>query len=205
MPHPRIGISRASAAFGALLLVAVFVGWWAYGTLLGPGDSARPASAPDSAAATSAPPAATAPASDAPVGAAGADPIAAAYDLAADEKRGGHTLARHVGKSDAELIERLKRERGISAASTYADRVTAERIVAATLTQQRSRVDAWLNRQGNRPNLALNYRGRAADPIGRSVRRGATRAMPCVDAVVVLRWDRARSFYVLTSYPEARR
>jgi hypothetical protein len=39
-------------------------------------------------------------------------------DLRADEALGGHTLARHVGKTDAELAARLKREPQISAAST---------------------------------------------------------------------------------------
>jgi hypothetical protein len=42
---------------------------------------------------------------------------------------GGHTLARHVGKTDAELIERLRREPQISSASTYTDRgAVADRI-----------------------------------------------------------------------------
>ena len=38
-------------------------------------------------------------------------------DLSLDESMGGHTLARHVGKSDAELADRLSRERQVSAAS----------------------------------------------------------------------------------------
>ena len=46
-----------------------------------------------------------------------------------------------------------------SGASTYTNRATAERIVARTLTRQRSRVDQWLARSGSRPNLALDYRG----------------------------------------------
>ena len=39
-------------------------------------------------------------------------------DLVADEAKGGHTLARHVERTDAQLRERLERERNISAAST---------------------------------------------------------------------------------------
>lgn len=126
------------------------------------------------------------------------------YDLGPDETRGGHTLARHVGRSDADLRDRLRRESGISAASTYTDRTTAERVVAVTLTHQRSRVDQWLSRQGPRPNLALNYRG-TREPIGRSLARRGQRSVDCYAALVVLRWDGRRGFYVLTSYPEARR
>ena len=135
-----------------------------------------------------------------------ADLVGARYDLGRDEARGGHTLARHVGRSDAELKERLRREPNISAASTYSDRITAERVVARALARNRTRVDQWLARQGSRPNLVLDYRGSTGDEaIGRSLPRRSSQPMPCSDAVVVLRWDGQRGFLVLTSYPEARR
>ena len=135
-----------------------------------------------------------------------ADPNGARYDLGRDEARGGHTLARHVGRSDAELKDRLRREPNISAASTYLDRATAERTVARTLARNRPQVDRWLARQGSRPNLVLDYRGSPGDEaIGRSLPRRNPQAVPCSDAVVVLRWDGQRGFVVLTSYPEARR
>ena len=134
------------------------------------------------------------------------DLASARYDLGRDEARGGHTLARHVGRSDAELKERLQREPNISAASTYTDRATAERIVARALARNRTRVDQWLARKGSRPNLVLDYRSSAGDePIGRSLPRRSSQPVPCSDAVVVLRWDGQRGFLVLTSYPEARR
>jgi hypothetical protein len=127
------------------------------------------------------------------------------YDLQRDEKRGGHTLARHVGKSDQELRDRLRREPRISAASTYSDLGTAERVVARALDRERARVDKWLGRRGSRPNLALDYRGDQREPIGRSLTRRSSRPVACSDAVVVLRWDGRRGFFVLTSYPEVSR
>ena len=127
------------------------------------------------------------------------------YDLERDEMRGGHTLARHVGLSDVELSERLRRERRISAASTYTDQVTAERVVAMALEQHRARVDAWLSREGPRPNLTLSYHVASDEPIGRSLVRRARQPADCSDALVVLRWDGQGGFYVLTSYPELRR
>lgn len=127
-------------------------------------------------------------------------------DLSVDEERGGHTLDRHVGKTDAELRARLARERQIAAASTYVDTETAEATVAAALEQQARRVRAWRARRGPRPNLALDYDGPSTTRIGRMLRRGARTAVECDDAVVVLRWDNRRDdFYVLTSYPERRR
>jgi hypothetical protein len=128
-------------------------------------------------------------------------------DLAADERCGGHTLARHVGRTDGQLAERLRRQPDISAASTYPDLDTAERVVGATIARERARVANWERRSGRRPNLALRFRGDPSQPpIGRSLRRGRARPEPCVDAVVVLRWDDRRDgFCVLTSYPEVRR
>lgn len=145
------------------------------------------------------------PRSSGPRGTAGAA-RSARRDLSVDEERGGHTLDRHVGKTDAELRARLARERQIAAASTYVDLETAETTVAAALEQQARRVHAWRERQGPRPNLALDYDGPSSTSIGRMLRRGARAPVECDDAVVVLRWDtRREDFYVLTSYPERRR
>jgi hypothetical protein len=131
---------------------------------------------------------------------------AASRDLSRDEAMGGHTLARHVGRTDDQLRERLQREPGISAASSYADRATAERTVAAALEQAGFRLRDWLNRRGPRPNLALHYRGVDGRPLGSTLERGSSRPRPCTGAVVVLRWDDRRGqYFVLTSYPETSR
>ena len=124
------------------------------------------------------------------------------YDLERDEQRGGHTLTRHVTRTDTQLEERLERERNISAASTWTDRETAEAVVAEALRTERDRIQNWVWRGYPRPNLALRYD--AGQVIGRSLRRGASEAVPCRSAVIVLRADGRVGFYVLTAYPEAR-
>ncbi len=127
-------------------------------------------------------------------------------DLSIDESMGGHTLQRHVGKSDDDLRDRLRREPQISSASTYTDRATAERVVGAALASGGNRLSTWQARRGRRPNLVLNYAGPAGDPIGRSMSRGRPTAAPSRRALIVLRWDERRDrFYVLTSYPEVDR
>ncbi|HVH86384.1 MAG TPA: RNase A-like domain-containing protein [Terriglobales bacterium] len=121
------------------------------------------------------------------------------YDLARDEVRGGHTLARHIGKSDQELRERLENE-SISTDSTYSDRATAEMAVAAAIRENRDKIDRWLHRPGGHSNLVLDYDGNV--PIGRSMRGNDAQSFPCSHAVVVLKWVSANDYYVLTSYPE---
>ena len=127
-------------------------------------------------------------------------------DLAADERCGGHTLARHVAKTNRELADRLKQQPEISAASTYPDLQTAEAVVGAALAKERSRIATWSARSGARPNLALRYKSPGPKAIGRSWQRGKIAPDGCFDAVVVLRWDVSRgAFCVLTSYPEVAR
>jgi hypothetical protein len=139
-----------------------------------------------------------------PVVPAGAQP--ARRDLQADERCGGHTIARHVGKTNPQLAERLRQQAGISAASTYPDLQTAETVVGAALAREHRRVAAWSARRGPRPNLALRYRAPGPRPIGRSWQRGKVAPDGCFQAVVVLRWDTQRGdFCVLTSYPEVGR
>ena len=124
-------------------------------------------------------------------------------DLSADEASGGHTLARHVGKTDDELRERLRREPDISSASTYTDRATAEAVVGAALLSPPRSFAAWRNRAGSRPNFVLHFDAHRV--IGRSVGRRRPDAVPCENALIVLRWDvRRERFFVLTSYPEDR-
>ena len=131
---------------------------------------------------------------------------APARDLVADEAYGGHTLARHVGLTDEQLRDRLRREPRIPAASAFTDRPTAERVVGAALAGAGGRVEAWVRRTGRRPNLALDYRVTGTAVIGRSLLRGERWPRPCTAATVVLRWDDRRgAFYVLTAYPEVAR
>jgi len=133
---------------------------------------------------------------------AGAGRAAERYDLSKDEERGGHTLERHVARTDEELRERLRREGNISAASTWTDRETAEETIAEALRAERGRVESWMRRGYPRANLALHYE--AGRDIGRSLRQGETQVVRCREALIVLRADGADTFYVLTAYPEAR-
>jgi hypothetical protein len=125
-------------------------------------------------------------------------------DLSQDEAAGGHILRKHVGRSDAQLRERLEHERHISAASTYTDRDAAELAVGTALQQQHEKVQRWLERDGGHPNLVLDYDGDPRHPVGRSMRHGESESEPCSHALVVLKWAGPNDFYVLTSYPECR-
>jgi hypothetical protein len=124
------------------------------------------------------------------------------YDLARDEQRGGHTVDKHVGRTDDQLRERLDRERDISAASTWTDLSSAEETVATALRANQAKIDRWNERGYPRPNLALHFD--AGHSIGRTMHHGENSSEPCTGAVVVLKADRDGGFFVLTTYPEDR-
>jgi len=126
------------------------------------------------------------------------------HDLSQDEAAGGHTLRKHVGRTDDQLRERLQHERAISAASTWNDRDAAETAIGAALAQQSSKVQRWLEREGGHANLVLDYDGDPAHPFGRTLPRGADQVQPCAHATIVLKWDGPNSYHVLTAYPECR-
>ncbi len=127
---------------------------------------------------------------------------AARRDLSRDEASGGHILRKHVGQTDEELLDRLRREANISGASTYTDRATAERTVGAAIEESQDRIRRWLDRSGGHPNLVLDYD--SDQPIGRTINRGETHSRPCSHALIVLKYRSPSGYYVLTSYPECR-
>ena len=128
---------------------------------------------------------------------------AARRDLSQDESAGGHTLRKHVGRTDAELRERLRHEREISAASTWNNRESAEAAVGAAIAQQSSKISKWLERDSH-ANLVLDYAGDSARPFGRTMHRNTDYSVPCAQAVIVLKFDPPNSYHVLTAYPECR-
>jgi Bacterial CdiA-CT RNAse A domain len=130
----------------------------------------------------------------------GEDFPGASRDLSTDERAGGHTLSKHVGRTDNELRERLAHE-DISASSTYTDRPAAQFAVGNALQQNSNRIEQWMARS-KRPNLVLDYHGN--QPVGRTLHRGESVSRPCADAKIVLRWLSSSEYYVLTSYPECR-
>jgi hypothetical protein len=123
-------------------------------------------------------------------------------DLAQDEAAGGHVLRKHVGRTDDELRDRLRRERNISGSSTYTERATAERAIGDAIVQSHAKIERWLSRSGGRPNLVLDYD--SDQPLGRTMNRGDSQSRPCSHAVIVLKYDPPANYHVLTSYPECR-
>ncbi|GBC61195.1 hypothetical protein DENIS_2155 [Desulfonema ishimotonii] len=133
-------------------------------------------------------------------------------DLRVHEKKGGHTIARHVGKSDQDLIRRLKKNRRISAASTFSTLSDAEEAVGDTLSENKKRVRKWAASAGEKERLVIKGSGRGRgihrkdfnaaikqDEPDRALRAAIRKRTRCR---VVLQADGMGGYFVLTAYPE---
>ena len=91
----------------------------------------------------------------------------AANWLQAQENAGGHTIARHVAKTDQWLVNRYNNNAQIAGASTYASVITATQYIQAALAIRRAAYNAW---EGN-ANVGARraYTTDMGVPVGRGV------------------------------------
>jgi hypothetical protein len=132
-------------------------------------------------------------------GAARADTI----DLMAEEAAGGHTIARHVGKTEEELRERLAREPYIPGASSFRSLEDAGRFVNEALRAKDRVIRRWL--EFARPGERFPVYYRAGGVAGYGIPRATGKLEAMSRVVVVLRKtdDPDRPYIVLTAYPES--
>jgi hypothetical protein len=89
--------------------------------------------------------------------------------LAAHEHSGSHTLARHAGKSDQQILGRLSSNPSLRVSSTFTDERTAADAIDHLLRQRRRVIDQWLRHGEGR--LALD--GDAGRIVGRLAHQGS--------------------------------
>ena len=119
--------------------------------------------------------------------------------LLSHELAGGHTLIRHVGLSDADLLARLAKDPGIAGASTFTSRAVAESAVVDVVETNASKIQSWI--AGSRSGLSLG--GTAPDAIGRYVATGSTNITDVSAVRVVLYRDPSLGvgYRIQTAYP----
>lgn len=67
----------------------------------------------------------------------------ALHEAQANSRLGGHTILKHVGKTEAELRARLTAERGITASSSFSTLAHAERAISSALRAHAGSIQAW--------------------------------------------------------------
>lgn len=122
--------------------------------------------------------------------------------LVTEEAAGGHTIARHIGKTEAELNARLAAQTRIPAASSFRTLAAAEQAVSQVLRANTRAIEAWARTAPIGGRLAL-----PAFDTGSKVGYGVVRATGALQdmtkVIVVLRKIAAsgKQYFVLTAYP----
>lgn len=116
----------------------------------------------------------------------------------------GHTIERHVGKSETWLRQRLEADPKLKAASSFRNEAVANRAQAQFMQQHRAEIDAWLKGDSRRP-----YEGAVVmnEPAGIVVTRGkggATGVKTVVETnkawFVVVRDNSEFGYHIRTSF-----
>ena len=109
----------------------------------------------------------------------------------------GHTIEKHVGKTQADLEARMKAEPHLKHASTFATQEEAENAINAVLAARSGDISAWLatGPVGKSPAFKASFSG------GEVLARGATATTPGTSAVVVLKGTGGGGWHILTAYP----
>jgi hypothetical protein len=114
---------------------------------------------------------------------------------------GGHTVALHVGKTDAELVQRLQKTPHITEASTYTDYATAENAITAGLGPLAAAINNWAKAAAPGDTLPLNFG--AGGIVGRVATRppGLANIHNSMNFRTVIRATGGGGCFLLTSYP----
>ena len=132
----------------------------------------------------------------APSSSEGAAAAAGGLNLAAHEAAGGHLLARHVGKTGAELAARLAAQPGIPAASTFASLAEAEAGVSAVLGARAGQLSSWVS-AGAQGRLVLE----APFAGGQVLLRGASTPVAGTGVRLVLEGRGGEAWRIVTGFP----
>jgi hypothetical protein len=111
---------------------------------------------------------------------------------------GGHTIAKHVGKTEEELRARLVRERHLISASSFTDLRTAEKAISDMLSANRSRIMSWSSTGDPRLELRQSF----SRPLGIVLMRKSGKLDEARTVTVVLRNEEYNEmpYYILTAF-----
>jgi hypothetical protein len=125
----------------------------------------------------------------------------AAHEAAAGSKVGGHTIAKHIGKTEAELNARLLVEPKIPAASTFKSLEAAEKVLFQALKANKTAIETWAKTAKPGAKQAFEYV--ASEAVGEGVVRatGALTQMTKLRFVLKMQSYNGMTYYILTAFP----
>lgn len=129
--------------------------------------------------------------------------VLAEHEAATLKGVGGHTLAKHIAKTDAELAARLA-SGNAPAVSTFLSVAEAEQVISQAMRTNRAAIIAWAKTAGTAGISSTKEIDLAvARGVGKVLIRGAASPTPgSIVRVVLLKQPyNGKLYYILTAYP----
>ncbi len=117
------------------------------------------------------------------------------------EKLGGHTIKRHVKRSESYLKKRIKGD--INEASSFINEAVAEQVISQALHQNRKKISHWINNQQSGDRLVFDVQTKK--PTGYGIRKGESKLSKRYGARIVLQYSQSKGRFILTAYPHKRK
>jgi hypothetical protein len=137
--------------------------------------------------------------------AAKAENTGARRDIEMQEAAGGHTIERHVGKSESWLRKRIETDPTLridGVASSFRNETIANRTQGQFIKQNKQAIIDWLKGESNRPFTDVV---KMKEPIGIVVERSKSGFVETTKARIVLVKDNSEhGWHILTSFPITR-
>lgn len=116
-------------------------------------------------------------------------------------KPGGHVLEKHIGKSEAELRQRLKQQTWLQGSSTFYNARIAEETISRALKFNALYIKSWAKTAT--PNSSLRIDFFAGKDVGFGLRSASGNVIKSAKIRVILRCEQYNSmpYYVLTAFP----
>jgi len=123
------------------------------------------------------------------------------HEAQAGSKLGGHTIAKHVGRTETQLRARLAAEPRVQVASTFTNLRTAEDAISKVLRLESAAVKAWA--QTASPTNGLRLTRDVGIKVGTGVARatGQLTHLQKVRVVLVYKNYNGMPYYILTAFP----
>ena len=116
-------------------------------------------------------------------------------------QQGGHTLAKHVGRTEAQLRQRLVDEPARDVVSSFATKESAEESISEALQCFKSEIEAWAPTAKAGARFWRTYP--AGKDVGYAIFRNTVKLenLQCVRFGLQARQEAGRLYYIVTAYP----
>jgi hypothetical protein len=123
------------------------------------------------------------------------------HEALAGSRLGGHTIAKHVGRTEAQLRARLAAEPRIYAASTFTNLKVAEESVSKVMRLNCERIKTWA-KTGSNGRLTLTED--MGQPIGIGVLQETKQLIKMRKVSITLKHQffNGKTYYILTAFPK---